>query len=214
MRVVIDNYRNHWLSPYTILEKLIFWREIDYDEPLIVKWHDRLDPLCIGLKWLLDKVHPPVEKIWIDRNDTWSMDYTLALIIVPMLKQLKETKQGAPCVDDEDVPEELRSTSAPPVDKDTGDVDDNHFKRWEYALDEMIFAFECVADPMESWSDQFHKGEIDFMWEKLPDNSKLSTLKHGPNHTHQFDMDGYKVVNARIDNGLRMFGKYYRGLWD
>ncbi len=42
------------------------------------------------------------------------MDYTLSHIVVPMLKQLKETKHGAPFVDDEDVPEELKSTSAPP----------------------------------------------------------------------------------------------------
>ena len=53
------------------------------------------------------------------------MDHTLAMIIVPMLKQLKETKHGAPFVDDEDVPEELKSTSAPAKENDW-DTDDNH----------------------------------------------------------------------------------------
>jgi len=42
-----------------------------------------------------------VETILLDPYDTWNMDHTLALIIVPMLKQLKATKHGAPCVDDE-----------------------------------------------------------------------------------------------------------------
>ena len=52
--------------------------------------------------------------IHIDDYDTWSMDHTLAPIIAPMLKQLKATKHGAPFVDDEDVPEHLRSTNAKP----------------------------------------------------------------------------------------------------
>ncbi len=77
----------------------------------------------------------------IDPWDTWSMDVTLAHIILPMLKQLKETKQGAPYVDDEDVPEHLRKSAAPPTENEW-DTDDNHFKRWDYVLDEMIFAFE------------------------------------------------------------------------
>ena len=80
-------------------------------------------------------------KIKIDKYDTWSMDSTLAYIITPMLKQLKETKHGAPCVDDKDVPKELRSTSAPPK-KNNWDVDANHFKRWDWVLDEMIWSFE------------------------------------------------------------------------
>ena len=49
-------------------------------------------------------------KIHIDRWDTWSMDHTLANIILPMLKQLKATKHGAPWVAVADVPKELRHT--------------------------------------------------------------------------------------------------------
>jgi hypothetical protein len=58
-------------------------------------------------------VHPEIKIIKIDKWDTWSMDHTLSPIILPMLKQLKEVKHGAPNVEDEDVPEHLRSTSAP-----------------------------------------------------------------------------------------------------
>ena len=36
----------------------------------------------------------------------------------------------------------------------------------------------------------------------------------GPNHTYKCDYDGIAVVEKRIDNGFRLFGKYYRGLWD
>jgi hypothetical protein len=73
-----------------------------------------------------------------------------------MLKQLKETKHGAPFVDDEDVPEELKSTSAPPK-KDDWDVDDNHFKRWDYVMDEMIYAFETDPDLEDISMEEYRK---------------------------------------------------------
>ncbi|WP_440233658.1 hypothetical protein, partial [Escherichia coli] len=48
MKVYISNYRDHWISPYTILEKVFFWREIDYDEPIIDKWANRLEPISVA----------------------------------------------------------------------------------------------------------------------------------------------------------------------
>ena len=137
MKVYLSKYRYHWISPYTVLEKVFFWREIDYDEPIIDKWSDRLTPICQGIQKVLDFIHPKINYVKIDRWDTWSMDYSLSFIVVPMLKQLKETKHGAPFVDDEDVPEELKSTSAPPKENDY-DTDENHFKRWDWALNETV----------------------------------------------------------------------------
>jgi hypothetical protein len=95
--------------------------------------------------WVLDRIHPRVEYVRIDPWDTWSMDHTLAMIVLPMLRQLKATSHGAPLVDDEDVPEELRSTSAPPRENDW-DTDANHFRRWDWVMDEMIFAFETKCN--------------------------------------------------------------------
>lgn len=92
------------------------------------------------LLWIDSKRERKI-RVRIDKYDTWSMDHTLAHIIHPMLVQLQATKHGAPDVDDEDVPEELRSTSAPPKENDW-DVDDNHFRRWDWVLNEMILAFE------------------------------------------------------------------------
>ena len=82
--------------------------------------------------------------IRIDPWDTWSMDRTLALLIHPMLKQLLKTTHGAPCTDDEDVPEHLRSTNAKPK-KEEWDVDEFHFKRWDWILKEMIWVFGELA---------------------------------------------------------------------
>jgi hypothetical protein len=215
MKVYFSGYRYHWLSPYTILEKVFFWREISYDEPIIEKWSNRLNPLCVGAQKFLDFVHPKIEYVKIDRYDTWSMDHTLAHIVLPMLKQLKASKHGAPYTDDEDVPEELKSTTAPAKENEW-DTDGNHFKRWDWIMDEMIFAFECKLD--DSWEDAFREGVID--WKSVPsawdENGKptLYSMEDGPNNTYKCDYDGMKVVHDRIQNGFRLFGKYYQGLWD
>ena len=202
MKVYLSKYRYHWISPYTVLEKVFFWREIDYDEPIIDKWSDRLSPICQGIQKVLDFIHPKINYVKIDRWDTWSMDYTLSHIIVPMLKQLKETKHGSPFVDDEDVPEELKSTSAPPKENDW-DTDENHFKRWDWALNEMIWAFEQNLDD-KSEEKFFDHAEWD---EKEKDfNKNLHKIK--------IDQPGLKAHQDRKANGFRLFGKYYQGLWD
>ena len=219
MKVYISKYRDHWLSPYTILEKVFFWREIDYDEPVIEKWSNRLLPICQALQKFLDFVHPKIDYVKVDYWDTWSMDHTLAHIVSPMLKQLKATKHGAPFVDDEDVPEELKSTSAPPKENEY-DTDANHFKRWDWVLDEMIFAFDSE---LTDWQEKYSSGHIDTLWvpvdvegKELPnkENAKYFKMKDGPSHTYKCDYDAMEVEQKRITNGFRLFGKYYEALWD
>lgn len=147
----------------------------------------------------------------IDPWDTWSMDHTLALIIHPMLVQLKETKHGSPMVDDEDVPEMIRSTVSP--GKNSWDTDGHHHDRWEWVLDEMIWSFSQLLD--EDAERQFHTGKIDIDWEEIDVNGeKLYEMVKGPNDTHVFDREGWEVWNERKQNGFRLFGKYYQALWD
>jgi hypothetical protein len=114
------------------------------------------------------------------------MDSTLANIILPMLKQLKETKHGSPFTDMEDVPEHLRGTTTEDWDaqhtfdfynehKINEGINDIH-ARWNWIMDEMIFAFEMKVKDAD-WAAS---------WEEC----------------------------QRMENGFRLFGKYYQGLWD
>ena len=214
MKVYKSNYRNHWLSPYIILEKVFFWREIDYDEPLIEKWANRLQPFSKAYQAVMDFIYPKIDYVKIDRYDTWSMDHTLADIILPMLKQLNAEKHGAPHVDDEDVPMELQSWVSPA--KDEYDTDGHHFARWDYVLNEMIFAFECKVD--DTWQEKFSSGEHDMKSVpcKWDENGKptLYNFEKGPNDTYKCDYEGMREVQKRITNGFRLFGKYYENLWD
>jgi hypothetical protein len=223
MKVYINSYRSHWLSPYTILKFVCFWEKDDdifynhNDKPdaPYEKWVNRLQPICEFGQKIMDKIHPKIDYVKVDRWDTWSMDHTLGQIALPMLKQLQATKHGAPFVDDEDVPEELKSTSAPAKENEW-DTDENHFKRWDWAMNEMIYAFEHHIN--REWEEAYRSGEIDWKSEACAwdENGKATMHKmvDGPKNTYECDYDGMKVVEDRIKNGFRLFGKYYQALWD
>ena len=206
MKAWIGKYK-HYIGPYQIAEWLENLCIVERDRDRIGEWLSNtwVSDFC---QWIHSKQNRNVY-VKIDGWDTWNADDTLARIILPVMKQLKEQKQGYGFIDDVDVPEELRSYNAGPKENDW-DWDDNAEKRYEWVLNEIIWAFENIVD--ENWEDQFHTGHIDHVWEKC-ENSNLSELKHGPNHTHKFDKDGYMVWSKRIDNGTMLFGKYFRTFW-
>jgi hypothetical protein len=140
------------------------------------------------MKVLIGRYHKDPNKkrkidVRIDDHDLWSMDYTLSLIIHPMLVKLKEDKNGSPFVDDEDVPEHLRSANVPPKENDW-DTDDLVHDRWDWVLDEMIWAFEHRKN--DEWKDLYYKAQ---------------------------DYAGLRDIEIRMRNGFCLFGKYFEGLW-
>ena len=220
MKIYKSNYRNHWISPYTILEKVCFWEkdnDVFYEDGgKYKKLTNFLTPVSQAIQWVWDLIHPQINYVKIDRWDTWSMDSTLADIILPMLKQLKKTNHGAPYVDDEDVPYELKSINDSPYVKEYEIDAPRHFARWEYVMDQMIFAFECKVD--DSWEDLFRSGKHDIKFEPhdWDENGKATMFKmvKGPNDTYVLDYEGMKEYEKRIQNGFRLFGRYYQNLWD
>jgi len=236
MKVYIGPYTN-WFGPYQLAELLCFWVKEVPDE---YGYKRRPDWVHDFGKWLaedkngnnswltkfcqwIDSHKKRKIKVRIDKYDTWSMDHTLANIILPMLKQLQATKHGSPMVDIEDVPEELRITGYDDgssqfrlkfeddeqYQKESWDI--TH-RRWEWVLNEMIFAFEHLID--DTWEEAYSSGHIDIKFVPCEDNPKLSTMEDGPNHTYKCDYDGMNKVYNRMDNGFRLFGLYYRSLWD
>jgi len=228
MKVKIGKYTT-WIGPYQIAEALCWWAKSGVDEFGMKSKPDFVHNFGTWLaqdkdggdSWLM-KVCNWVESkrqrqiyVKIDRWDTWSMDHTLSHIITPMLTQLQASKHGAPFVADEDVPEHLRSTSAPPTEN-SWDTDANHFLRWDYVLGEMIFAFTAKRDG--TWQDKYSSGTHDWSSEACEwDESGKPTMYRmvtGPNDTYKCDYDAMAVEQARITNGFRLFGKYYENLWD
>lgn len=188
MKVKIGKYCR-WIGPYQIADwfKPIFGEErIEKftDGKVFEKVTDVIQPI---FEWAHSKQKRKV-KIHIDDYDVWSMDRTLAMIILPMLIKLEANKQGSPLVEDEDVPEELgiRTTDAPKCED--WDIDDNLHKRWSWVMSEMIWTFTQLVDE-----------DGDSIFFRTPGG---------------FDKEGYEKHNKRISAGLILFGKYYRGLWD
>jgi len=155
--------------------------------------------VCIG-KYNEDGQHREIE---IHDYDTWSMDDTLAHIILPMLKQLKDTKHGAPVVSFKDVPQELLPPDAESFSKlyaQNGEADENYFKRWDWVLDEMIWAFEQKCK--DEWQDEFYGPYTE------PTEDDIM------GRFEWVDRDGLNQHQKRMSNGFRLFGKYYENLWD
>jgi len=113
--------------------------------------------------------------VLVEPHDVWSLDWTLAQIIHPGLIMLKQQKNGAPWVDPMDVPEELRPTPEELANyEEDARTDELWFDRFDYILDEMIWAFDLIKRDVNIYS---------------------------------------KPETERVNNALRLFGKYYRSLW-
>lgn len=215
MRIYIGPYYC-WFRPAKWYRDWILWaRGFGYNvdhEKIDVEAMDALtqriqnswiyDKLMDLERWVDNKVQRKI-RIKVHNYDVWSADHTLGLIILPTLKLLKEKKQGYAIVDDNDVPEELRSTSAPPLTQeqiDTACPDNNGEPRWNWVLGEMIWAFEQLVN--EDSDDQF------FTHHDEPESPGSVFNKC------DIDREGYEKWQARKQNGLLLFGKYYEALWD
>lgn len=225
MKVKIGKYLNYW-GPYQIVDAIFFWhkknpfeeedlaRENRWDHKLhtaCAKWLADVTWFCNLCEWIHEKRKRTV-KVHIDNYDVWSMDHTLSLIVVPMLKKLKGCKHGAPNVDLKDVPKHLHPTAEEAKHaKETYETDPKFFQRWEWVLDEMIWAHEQLLNDDHDAQFWIDHGEIDWNAGE-PDENGLKPIVW--KKKSKIDWKGLKAHNKRIGNGLRLFGVYYRSLWD
>ena len=219
MKVVIGPYRN-WIGPYQIAEMLCWWVPKIKDPMDIVArkpdwvhdfgtWlandkHGEDSTLTKVCQWIESKRKRQIY-VRIDKYDSWSADHTIALIAVPLLKQLQLSKHGAPNVDDEDVPEglNLRSYETDKLPESEYSPDENHFKRWDWVLGEIIWALEQkTSDDVDA---QFYS-KVD------PQLKSKDFNEHMANTV--IDFAGMEAWQQRKTRGYKLFGKYYENLWD
>jgi len=192
---VYENYMNkkygyvNWPNEHSRFENTLEWVE------------DRMQDVYNVFNWIWFDRRQQKVKVHIDRWDTWSMDHTLAPIILPMLVQLKETKHGAPYVNLEDVPKELHGKKLTKKQKEQGEVDDKHFERWDWVLNEMIWAFEQKC--RDHWEEDYYGPYIE---------GEGDGILGG--HFEWTDDEGRQKHQERMSNGFRLFGKYFESLWD
>lgn len=186
------------------LRRVSVWRLIPTDEnledPVVSGWEDRLDQVFGWFSNWVEKLIPDVKYVKIHSWDTWSMDHSLAHIVVPMLKQLRDTKHGSPITELEDVPEDLHPQQQPCAANNWNDS--TVHLRWQWVLDEMIWAFEQELDP--TCEDRFF------------DSSQVDHTQNVMVQIKQTKIDqaGLENHRRRQQNGFKLFGKYYSSLWD
>jgi len=232
MKVYIGPYY-HWFKPARLFKDWVMWWYGFSDKQhwhiiqcLKHEPHEELENLEDWLRklWLYNKLRNLENwidnkttrkvQIRIDNYDVWNLGDTLGMIALPMLyefkKQAAEGIGGAPHVDDKDVPEYLRSTAAPPLteeEQNYGNVDKLFHQRWDWVLNEMIWAFEQMNDPDSD--SQFHT-DADPKKPRMEDGIPFEeSIRRG-----KFDREGYQKFYERKRNGLRLFGEYLETLWN
>jgi len=163
-------------------------------------------------------------EIHIDGHDTWNLDSTLALIILPALIQLKTQQHGVPghfgamaggaSYEAQDSFDFYKETHDEAFEKTC--------KQWEEILDKMIWSFEQIA--FKDWESKYHHGEGKYDWVQTNDPPMLNPITNQPEITyrmidlnpdeHWYDMEGAQLHRERIQEGLDLFAKYYMDLWD
>jgi len=158
----------------------------------------------------------------IDRYDTWSMDHTLALIILPLLLQYKENHHGIPNeFADHSGDEHSQNQYLFDFYKESHDwAFDQGVKRWEETLYKMIWSFyQIIVDDDR----KYHHGTTKWDWVKTdkqfpnPVSGKMEDtfqmVDKNPDE-HWYDVVGHMEHEKRVKEGLELFGKYFRNLWD
>jgi hypothetical protein len=148
--------------------------------------------------------------VQIDNYDTWNLDTTLALIIYPTLLQLKATKQGVPSEFAEVGGEDYVNQQSFDFYTETHDEAWKvGLERWDETLDKMIWSFEQLLKG--EYDDQYHHGNLDFDWVKI--EATFQMVDKNPNE-HWYDAEGHRLHEKRIQEGIELFGKHFRNLWD
>ena len=161
--------------------------------------------------------------IVIESHDSWNVDSTLALIILPMLIQLKANKVGVPgiLVDDVGGEDYLPQQSFDFYSETHKESWDKAAKRWDEILDKMIWSFQQIA--LEDYHDKYHHGNPTYEWVETEETifntvtnktEKLYQMIDKNPDQHWYDGIGDRLHDERIQEGLELFGKYYRALWD
>ena len=151
--------------------------------------------------------------IVIDPYDSWSAEHTMALIILPLLKQLRTKKHGSPG----NMLEFTQSSDYNWYQRsfdfyEEGDeaADEAGHARWGKMLDHIIWSFQMHVDGDEVGLTAFVTVEGDGReFEDMVDENNIWI-----GDDTEYDWAGYTAHQQKIQEGFDLFGKYYQNLWD
>lgn len=150
-------------------------------------------------------------EIFVDDFDTFSLDNTLAKIIYPSLVAFKKARKRMPGVPIEffDESSELDETGSHTIKA----VDEAEI-RFLDAIDKMIWSMREIAEDYPGESQFFLKNGK--KWKTVKDKKRTTkkTMARTLVETGtEYDVEGHKEYNNRINEGVRLFGEHFRSLW-
>ena len=160
--------------------------------------------------------------IHIDSSDTWSAYYTIALIALPILLQIREEKMGVPAEFGDVLGNDYDSQMSFDFVKEDHDwAFEEKIKEWDNTLNKMIWSFQQIVH--DDYDELYHHGVPKYSWKKLDEvyTNPITNKQEGlyemvdenPDE-HWYDIEGHTLHNERIKEGLILFGKYFQNLWD
>lgn len=156
--------------------------------------------------------------VTIDKYDTYSADCTLAEIILPLLVQLKHTMHGIPNEFSHVGGEDYEQMSFDFYIESHNDSFNEGVKKWNEVLDKMIWSFQQIL--IDDHDSLYHHGKVEFDF--TPTGEKLFNSLTGKmedtflmkSNGSWYDHVGHQLHLERIQEGVNLFAKYYRNLWD
>jgi hypothetical protein len=140
--------------------------------------------------------------IEVEKFDTWSLDVTLAPIIMAALIAYRE--EFIFCPSDFVISEghsQNRQLCFEFYTQSDEDLEKRALAAWRETIDKMIWSFEQIS---LYWDEKYYSRSDREMIDWKRSRIELSV---------EFDKVGYELHSARIQEGLDLFAKYYRCLW-
>ena len=180
MKITMGPYIEWW-GPYQVVHLLTY---LGFSQNTVDKWAEKFPEwITDACLWVHNKRNRTI-KVRIDKYDVWSMDSTLAPIILPMLKLLKEDKKSIPFLDVLHQVSRGYQRCFPFYSEGDDTVIDAGEKEWNAILDKMIWSFEqLIAEP-----------DMEYVTDPL---GIEKMAKH----------------QKKVSEGLILFGTHYRNLW-
>lgn len=147
---------------------------------------------------IIDKVRNfffPRNVVKLDRWDTWSVDYTMTQIILPLLQQFRH---------------DLKYTSSVPFleefyDETGKELVDSPIDSWKEIIDTMIIGFQDMWDEHHNvkW-DEYTFGDIDNVVHIKEDGSMKISGEY---------LQKVRESQEKRQKSLELFAKHYQQLW-
>ena len=143
--------------------------------------------------------------------ERWNLFHTFSVYIAAGLKDFLSHKIYGMPQEFSDVEEEIEEQSKGMI-------------LWRGTIEKMLWSFEQIRDDYpDSPSKKFHdkqfrslmnKGIMPFEIAEEPDENGLHAFKFNGEETPQEIWDEDKIYHQKIQEGIDLFAKYFRNLWD